>query len=74
MARDEYLATSHFLGPFHPLHRYSDSAMRKTCFLDWEHRAAWVRVYNEIVGSRVAGNGTRQFMDDEGEIARVDAE
>lgn len=66
---ESIVATSHFIGDkADPLWRYSDAAMHRHCFMSWEKRAAFVKRYNAVVGPRVAGNGTRQSMRDDGSI------
>jgi hypothetical protein len=54
---DAHVATSHFIADAaHPLYRYSDAIMHRACFLRWEHRAAFVDLYNAspvvVVGGR----------------------
>jgi hypothetical protein len=55
---DDCVATSHFLFPGHPLVRYSDANMHRTCFLRWEHRAAFVKAYNEEAGGGMRSDGS----------------
>lgn len=45
---DEVVATSHFLGPSEPLHRYSDAPFHKRCFLTWDRREEFVTRYNDV--------------------------
>lgn len=42
-------ATSHFLGPEHPLHRYSDSGMHWECFESWKSRDEFVEAWVFVV-------------------------
>jgi hypothetical protein len=66
---DDIVLTSHFIGdPADTLWRFSDSGMHRSCFLAWDQRAEFVRRYNETLGSRVWGNGTRHRMTPEGEL------
>ena len=66
---DEIVSTSHFIGEQDdPLWRFSDAAMHRQCFLEWEHRREYVDRYNTVVGPIVFGNGTRHRMDDDGSI------
>ena len=49
---DEIVAFDHFLGDKHPLWRFSDSAMHKTCFESWPHRDEFLeleRVASDLV-------------------------
>jgi len=49
---DDLVGTTHFIGdPAHPLYRYSDALMHRTCFLRWDRRAAFVAAYNAEMGS-----------------------
>lgn len=36
---------THFLGPQHPLWRYSDSAMHRACYERWPERATFDQAY-----------------------------
>ena len=59
--QDDRVATTHFLFPGQPLHEYSDDVMHRACFLRWEHRAAFVRAYNDttaIIDHRMRADGT----------------
>src|SRR5215475_9390427 len=69
---DAIVATSHFIAdPQHPLWRFSDAAMHKTCFLNWDQRRAFVDLFNQIVGSVTWGNGTKHLMRDDGAIVSL---
>jgi len=66
---DEIVATTHFIADrADPLWRFSDAAMHKGCFLDWELRQAFVGRYNAEMGSFIWGNGTFQEMQLDGSI------
>src|SRR5688572_14552892 len=66
---EDLIATSHFIGDkADPLWSYSDAGIHRSCFLSWEHRAAFVERYNATAGQRVAGNGTRCTMRDDGSL------
>lgn len=74
LGKGEFAATSHFIGDApHHLWRFSDSAMHKPCFMNWEHRKEFVQLYNDTVGKTVWGNGTHHHMNDNGEIISVEA-
>ena len=49
---DEIYATSHFLGPEHPLWRHSDSGMHWDCFENWDHRKEFTRELIAVVTER----------------------
>ncbi|MGE0132364.1 MAG: hypothetical protein AB7U82_30140 [Blastocatellales bacterium] len=69
---DRIVATSHFIADRkHPLWRFSDAAMHKTCFLDWEQRQAFIDLFNKTLGSIIWDNGANQFMRDDGTITFV---
>jgi hypothetical protein len=69
---DAIVATSHFIADLqHPLYRFSDAAMHKTCFLDWDQRQTFVDLFNQIIGGITWGNGTNQFMRDDGTIVSL---
>jgi hypothetical protein len=69
---DAIVATSHFIVDHqHPLWRFSDAAMHKACFIDWDQRQTFVDLFNQIVGGVTWGNGTNQFMRDDGEIVSL---
>jgi hypothetical protein len=62
--KHEFVATTHFIGDsVHHLWRFSDAAMHKHCFVNWEHRQEFVQLYNDT-----RGNGTDHHMSDDGEI------
>src|SRR5687768_7639130 len=68
-AEDVIVATSHFIADEKSsLWRYSDAPFHKRCFLAWDRRPDFVRLYNETMGSLLFGNGKRHHMDDEGFI------
>jgi hypothetical protein len=59
-ADDAIVATSHFIADRqHPLWRFSDAAMRETCFLDWDQRRLFADMFNQIVGGAIFGDGTK---------------
>jgi len=67
----EYVATSHFIGDrFHHLWRFSDAAMHKQCFMNWEHRKEFVQLFNETVGKQISVNGVSFHMAEDGDIIR----
>jgi hypothetical protein len=67
---DEIVATTHFISDStHSLWRFSDSAMHKSCFLDWRHKEDFIKKYNETVGKIVWGNGTSHHMENDGSIS-----
>ena len=67
---DEIVATTHFISNENdPLWRFSDSAMHKPCFLDWEHKDNFVKKYNETIGDIIWGNGTFHKMENDGHIS-----
>ena len=70
MAGDEIVATSHFIADSNdPLWRFSDSAMHRTCFQEWDQRAEFVAKFNRLVGEITFGNGTYHQMEADGAIA-----
>ena len=69
---EEIVATSHFIpDPKDRLWRFSDAAMHKTCFSEWDQRQVFVEKYNQIVGSITWGNGTYHHMNDDGTIVSL---
>jgi hypothetical protein len=63
------VATSHFIvDSQHPLWRFSDAAMHKTCFLNWDQRQSFVDLFNQIQGGITYGSGTYKLMRDDGAI------
>ena len=72
--KERFVATTHFIGDrADPLWRFSDAAMHYSCFQTWEHREAFVNMYNRTIGRTVWGNGTRRFMSDDGIVESVPA-
>ncbi len=66
---DDIVATAHFIGdPSDPLWPFSDAAMHRACFLQWQLREAFVARYNATVGAITWGNGTYQDMQPDGTI------
>lgn len=66
---DDIVATTHFIhDQDHPLWRYSDSGMHRSCFLSWEHRLQFVTLYNTTIGEIEWGNGKRHQMNERGDI------
>lgn len=66
---DDIVATSHFIAdPSDPLWRFSDSAMHRSCFLEWDQRRNFVKKYNDAVEGVKPGNGTWHRMQDDGEL------
>ena len=67
---DETVSTTHFIDDQNDaLWRFSDSAMHKQCFLNWEHRKDFIKKFNESRGIIIWGNGTRHHMEDDGNIS-----
>jgi|SRR5215813_2735118 len=72
---DRIVATTHFIGdPRDPLWPFSDGAMHKSCFLEWDHRKVFVERYNATMGSITWGNGTYHYMNYEGEVVSLKRE
>src|SRR5215468_511251 len=72
---DEIVATSHFIADDKdPLWRFSDAAMHKNCFLEWDQRQKFVEKYNQTIGSITWGNGTYHYMKDDGAIVSLKRE
>lgn len=66
---DDYMATSHLIGDQNdPLWAYSDAAMHRDCFLNWDQRAEFVARFNQVYGEVTFGNGTYHFMEPDGSI------
>jgi hypothetical protein len=69
---DAIVATSHFIADRqHPLWRFSDAAMHKTCFLEWDRRQAFVDLFNQSVGDIIFSDGTSHIMRDDGLIVSL---
>ena len=59
---DEYIATTHFIGDSaDPLYRYSDSAMHRSCFDNWEHRDIFTSKYHQTMGRTYFWGADRQW-------------
>jgi len=72
---DEVVATSHFIADTEdPLWRFSDAAMHKKCFVEWDQRGLFVEKFNRIVGAITWGNGTYHRMNSDGSIATLSRE
>ena len=70
---DDIVATTHFIhDQDHHLWRFSDSGIHRDCFLTWEHRAEFVTLYNDTLGTVSWGNGKRHHMSDSGDVSLVD--
>jgi len=68
-ASDPLVTTSHFMtDPFHPLWPFSDAAMHKSCFLQWERREEFVRLYNDASALRQFESDASDRMLEDGEI------
>ncbi|HZS45299.1 MAG TPA: hypothetical protein VFC63_09380 [Blastocatellia bacterium] len=66
-ANDTVVSTSHFIADCNNhLWRFSDAAMHQACFLTWEHRLAFINLFNETAGKNTFGNGNYHFMQDDG--------
>jgi hypothetical protein len=63
----------HFVPAGHPLQNYSDSAMHKQCFSDWEQRFEFIDLFNRTQGQIVWDNGSHQMMMVDGTIETVPA-
>lgn len=67
--QDDIVATTHFIeDDSDPLWRFSDSAMHRECFANWEFRDAFVAHYNATMGAITWGNGTYHEMQSNGTI------
>jgi hypothetical protein len=67
---DDLVATTHFIADQNdPLWRFSDSAMHRSCFLEWEHRLGFVKKYNDTIGAITWGNVTYHYMEADGHIS-----
>jgi hypothetical protein len=68
---DQIVATSAFIADRDdPLWQFSDAAMHKSCFLEWDQRKNFVEKYNETVGALTFGNGTYHYMEPDGSIIK----
>ena len=66
---DQIVATTHFVGDENSsLWRYSDAAMHRECFLNWELRKQFIDEYNKTMGKLTWGNGTFHDMQTDGSI------
>jgi hypothetical protein len=66
---DDIVATSPFIDDQNDLlYRFSDSAMHKSCFLDWDQRFNFVKKYNDAHRTVTRGDGTYNHMEDDGDI------
>ncbi len=45
-----------------------DAAMHSDCFMAWDKRAEFVRLYNDTMGKLTWGNGTYHRMEDDGRV------
>ena len=71
---DEIVATTHFIADARdPLWAFSDAAMHYGCFQQWPHRQEFVAKYNQVMGHRVWGNGTRDHMRGDGKVESIPA-
>ena len=71
-ADDAIVATSHFIADRqNPLWRFSDAAMHKTCFLNWDQRQSFVDLFNQIMGGVIFGDRTSKHMRDDGAIVSI---
>lgn len=72
---DDIIATTHFISDSNdPLWRFSDSAMHKSCFLNWQQRQSFIDKYNETVGKIIWGNGSYHKMEANGHISVLKSE
>lgn len=63
------VATWHFMAdPFHPLYAFSDAAMHQSCFLRWNKREEFVRLFNEAAVLVESWGRERHQMQDDGQI------
>jgi hypothetical protein len=68
---DQIVATSHFIGDdSDPLWRFSDAAMHKACFLEWDQRDHFIEKFNQIVPSITRGN-IYHHMTEDGTIVSI---
>jgi hypothetical protein len=68
-ANEEHVATSHFISDgSDPLWSYSDAALHKACFLQWQHRQEFVAKFNALAGTINFGNDTYHEMQPDGAI------
>ena len=66
---DEIVSTPHFISDEQDaLWRFSDSAIHRSCFLEWDHRAEFVARYNQIVSVVTSCNGAYHHMESNGNI------
>lgn len=66
-ADDEIVATPHFIhNGAHPLWRYSDSAMHRTCFRNWTQAADFRSAYNTLWNELMPNHP--RIMDSDGDI------
>lgn len=71
---DPLVATSHFMtDPFHPLWSFSDTAMHKPCFLQWERREEFIRLFNDAMALAQYDNETLYVMQEDGEVIKTHA-
>jgi hypothetical protein len=50
LPKQEIVGTPHFIADRKdPLWRFSDAAMHRTCFDEWEHRAEFVARYEQVL-------------------------
>jgi hypothetical protein len=68
--QEPIVSTSHFIGEQgDPLWRFSDSAMHKSCFLDWPLRERFIARFNASTGTTTFGDGTYHHMENDGHIS-----
>ena len=69
---DEVVSTSHFIADENdPFWKYSDSAMHRCCFMQWEQRDNFAAKFNNIVGRLSSCSGRHVRMEADGSITRL---
>ena len=58
--KGQYVATTHFIAdPKDPLWRFSDAAMHRSCFEQWEHRDEFTAKYEAFKAHLPRDRGSR---------------
>lgn len=69
---DEIFATSHFISDkTDPLWCFSDAALHRQCFLNWDKKEEFRAKFNEIVANLDLGSGLSHYMEPDGTIIEV---
>jgi hypothetical protein len=69
---NDYVATSAFIDDVnHHLWPFSDATMHKECFVAWEHRDEFMRLYNDLEWHESIGSGSYYRLEPDGTFVRL---